>query len=507
VQSPLPQLSLDTLIAASPLLGHPLEDRSPIRNAQDFQLVQQWQAETSTPLGNVAQRDLFAVAPLDLLVANREGKKEFHLLELNGTGIGGLTNLSNPAIQAVLRAMQDMAVTQAERYPSPLILIASSGKESEQNPRLNRLIYEKLLYAESFLQGFFESGNPGQLLTTASLQADVGRISQPMPTVVVGYIKEFLRDLRVSEEGRLLLAGRPVTGLVNDRFCLNVLNQFHGKVDLNSVATMNRCHLAGADKGVAYDLLNDFLKSNTVPCFPNAVPYQFARDRQQLISAVMLWRQQGLCPVIKPQGTGLGHGIEFFLDDESEQDVVRKIDRSIALTEEFYSVPGGAFPYTVCQYVDACKLDHPGNPLHGHKYELRVVVYRDENLLKAFPSIIKVAAEPPGTENSQTRGLINNITASCQLAHAKGTDFMFPLANRATLQMFHLDEEQIQSVCHGATRFVRYVLDQVQQNPERLGLPRQQRIADSPMISFDGSTANSQLQWTWPTRNLLETHL
>jgi len=496
-------LSLDTLISASTLLGHPLEDRSAVRDAQDFQLVQQWQADTSTPLGNAAQQQLFAVAPLDLLVAQRDGRKEFHLLELNGTGIGGLTNMSNPAVQAVLQSMREMAVTQAERYDSPLILIASSGKESEQNPRLNRLIYEKLLYAEAFQQGFSQCGKPGRLLTTATLHTDDNQPSATGPTVVVGYIKEFLRELKLSDDGRLLLRGRMVTGLVNDRFCLNVFKQFQGKVDLNFVDTMNRCHLAGADKGVAYDLLNDFLQTNTVPYFPSAVPHEVAHDRQQLIATVKRWCKEGLRPVIKPQGTGLGHGIEFFLSGEPEHDVARKVDRSISLTEEFYSVPGGAFPYTVCQYVDACTLSRPGYPLHGHKYELRVVVYRDKELLKAFPSIVKVAAEPPSIEKSQSRGLINNITASCQVPHAKGTDFMFPLANRSTLAMFDLSEEQIRAVCHGATRYVRYVLDQVQQEPQRLGLPCRLSNAVNPRVSVPLPMTSCPAPLVWPTRNLL----
>ncbi len=77
------------------------------------------------------------------------------------------------------------------------------------------------------------------------------------PTVVVGYIKDFLANLTLESDGRLSLLGRPVTAAVNDRFCLNVLQQFGQGVDLGQLATMNRCFLPGADKGTAYALLNE----------------------------------------------------------------------------------------------------------------------------------------------------------------------------------------------------------------------------------------------------------
>lgn len=464
------QLSVDTLIASSPLLGHELEDRTPIQQAQDPELVRKWQDASSIPLHNSDQQHLFCVAPLDLLVTEVDGEKEFHLLELNGTGIGGLTNMAPHAVNAVLEGMSQMAVQQLETENQPLILIASSGKESDENPRLNKLIYEKLMYAEAFKQGFASRGVSSTLATMPGLCNDRIPLDEPGPAVVVGYIKEFLDELKVESDGRLTLFGRTVTGAVNDRFCMNVLSQFEGLVDLKRFATMNRCHLAGADKGVAYDLLNDFLCANPMPHFPSRINFEITHSREELVETVLNWKRRGLQPVIKPHGTGLGHGIEFFLAEEPEAEILRKIDRSIQLTQDYYKAAGGAFPYTVCEYVDACTVPHQGHPLFGHKYELRVVVYRDGMTLRAFPSIIKVACEP-ADDGSEPSGLINNITASCMKTRAKGTDYMFPLANRQTLELFGLNDDHLAAVCTAATGYVRHVLDEVQQHPERLGLP------------------------------------
>src|SRR5437868_2538557 len=86
------QVSLDTLIGVAPMLGYPLEDRNRIRAGQDSALVESLQAHTSAGLRDASQQDLFCVAPFDILVTESAGRKRFHIIEMNGTGIGGLSN-------------------------------------------------------------------------------------------------------------------------------------------------------------------------------------------------------------------------------------------------------------------------------------------------------------------------------------------------------------------------------------------------------------------------------
>src|SRR5918999_1065945 len=118
-------VSLDTLIGAAPMLGFNLEDRSRVRNAQDPELVAAFQAASEVRLADPAQRALFVVAPLDLLVTDTDGAKRFHIIETNGTGIGGLTNMPAGVIASILADLAESAAGLAE--PDPLVLIASSG--------------------------------------------------------------------------------------------------------------------------------------------------------------------------------------------------------------------------------------------------------------------------------------------------------------------------------------------------------------------------------------------
>ena len=262
-----------------------------------------------------------------------------------------------------------------------------------------------------------------------------------------------------------------------------MLQRFDEGVDLQRLQTLNRSFAAGSDKGVAYGLMNEYVQAHPQACLPAEIRHAHANCRLELVDTVLDWLACGRRVVIKPHGTGLGHGIEFFLDPRETLDtVVARIDRSLTLTEEYYGINGGALPYTVCEFVDACRIRSAEHTLCGHKYELRVVVYRHGMSLRAFPSIAKIARERDEGGGQNRRALINNITASGDTTKVHGVDFMLPLCNARTLALLDLSLEEVESLCTAATGYVRHVLDQVEDNPERFGLPAR-RVARSAMLA------------------------
>lgn len=464
------QISMDTVIATSPLLGQELENRRLIGAAQDERIASRIAFSSATRLRGASQRDLFCVAPLDLLVSAEDGQKRIHLLELNGTGIGGLTNLTDRAIGEVLQSLCETC----SRFDDPegVVLVPVSGKESETKPRLNRLMHEKLLFVEAVRQGLSSRFGQCDAANLAMLEWQAKCRQPPRPAVVLGYIKELLNDLTVEFDGSVWLHGRRVIGAVNDRFCRNMLTRFEERVDLSQLRTLNRCFAAGSDKGIAYSLMNEYVQAHPEPWLPAEIRHAHAGNRPCLIETVLDWLDRRRKVVIKPHGTGLGHGIEFFFSPREPTDrIVSRIDRSLALTEEYYGIAGGALPYTVCEYVDACRLRSSGHPLDGHKFELRVVVYRHGMSLRAFPSIAKIARERDGGGGRVRRALINNITASGDTSKVNGVEYMLPLCNERTLEILDLSLDEMESLCAAATGYVRHVLDQVEDQPERFGLP------------------------------------
>src|SRR5262249_34095326 len=152
------------------------------------------------------------------------GHKEFHVIEINGTGIGGLTNLSGEAVGCVLDSLCTMAEHLAE--PAPVVLVASSGKECDDAPRLNRLLPDRVRYAAALERGFEYSGGEPRVTTLDQVVQNPKAFAGDRAMVVLGYIKDFLAHLELDGDGRLLLGCRPVSAAINDRFCLNVMHHF-----------------------------------------------------------------------------------------------------------------------------------------------------------------------------------------------------------------------------------------------------------------------------------------
>jgi hypothetical protein len=461
------QVSIDTVIAASSMLGHRLEDRTRVREAQDVKLMKYWRDVSSISLPVAAQPTDFVIAPLDVLVSREATGPTFHIIELNGTGIGGVSNMPSEVLASVTASLRDVAATLAA--PETTLLLAVSGKECDNSPRLNKLMHEKLIFAQALADGLRAAVGDSQIVTLGGLVTGEQAYRPGTATVVIGYIKEIMQSCEVDDQQRVWLHGRQVVGAVNDRFCLNLLSKHGGKIDLGVFRPINGTFMAGGDKGLAYSLLDEFLVYHPQALFPSRVQHAHAHGRQELIDTVLQWHSCGRRVVIKPHGTGIGHGIEFFLDQQEPlSDIIARIDHSIGLTEAYYGVPGGAFPYTICEFVDSDMISTVGHRFEGHKYELRIVVYREGASLQACPSIAKVASQPYASNHCVRDALINNITHASVSKGADGGDYMLPLCNRETLRMLGLGIDEIAQLCCVSTQYVRFSVECIGRMNQRL---------------------------------------
>mmetsp|Transcript_8925 Transcript_8925/g.19044 ORF Transcript_8925/g.19044 Transcript_8925/m.19044 type:complete len:536 (+) Transcript_8925:283-1890(+) len=472
------QLSLSTVIGCSEMLGHSLEDRQNISAQQDSILVKALQACTGALLRDESQRHLFTVAPLDVLVTREDGVNRFHIIEINGTGISGLTNMPSDVVQTVLQSIAELP-KQLQGVADPVILVASSGQESF--PPVSKTLHEKILYIEALRRGFAALGRTCSITNMTRLEACPASIPQHGPLLVLGYMKQFRSHFQVDTVGRLMLLGRQVHAAINDRFVLNTLYQFDHQVDLHQFSGHNTCFSAGADKGVAYQLYNSFfggVAAGRHDVMAPRIKFSRAHSREELISTVKSWLEVESHPVvIKPQGTGCGHGIEFFFGDEGEREIEDKVDAAIQSVATNYSLSCGGLPFTVCEFLDTASVREPSGAagrhhhLTGHKFELRIVVYRDGVMLKAFPSISKVARAAFDPFHPDKGALINNITTAAKETCRAGQEFMLPLANLETLELLGISPGELEGLCRACTHFMRHVLDQVQDCPATFGLP------------------------------------
>ena len=455
------QISLPTLIGASPLLGHALEERVSIRERQDLALAREVSAHAAVPLPPF-QRRSFVCAPLDVMVARTPcGAPEFHVLELNGTGIGGITNLPEHVVSSMLHALEEIAASVAG--DDAVVLLAVSGKENDGAPRRNRLMHEKLIFADALRRGLCVAGDEARVVAASAAPVPPGRV------VVVGYMKDLLDAIECDAHGDIRYRGRPVRAVLNDRFCTNLADRMAGTFGFDRTLPINACFLPGSDKSFAYDLFNDFVRARGPAGVPRTNDYEIARDAHALVAAIEHRLRCGRRTVIKPRGTGIGHGIEFFLDPRAgREEILRAVGRSIALTSSYYGLKGGAFPYTVCDFIESCTI-MPGHALAGHRFELRVVVYRDDDRLRAFPMAVKVAPEPYDPAVPTRSSLINNVTASAE-GGGRGTDHLLPLASDETLAQVGLSRAELRQLCSICTGYVGHVLNRLHEQPQRFGL-------------------------------------
>jgi len=446
-------ISLPTLIALAPMLGHRLDDRNAVAQQQGSDLARRFAraSEISLP-ANVQMKDFF-VAPLDILPFRCGGRRRFQLLELNGTGIGGLTNMPTDLVQDILDTIAEIG--NACDGPAPLVVVASSGREVPGQAKPSHLLHEKLLFVDRIAQALERRHRRVEILALDTLVANGGWHGCSRPAVVLGYSRELVSHTDVIG-GIPRLFGRPAAAIVNDRFLWN-LTAAHGALDADAFLPANRCYEAGADKAAAYRQVNSFAVRHPFVGGATTVRFDVCQDAGTLIETVRTRLGQGEQVVIKPSGTGHGDGIEFFFGNEEEEVVHERVNRSLALVGERYGL-GAGLPYTVAEYLDAEVIQAPGHALEGCKFELRIVVYRRGAMLRAVPSIAKVAPEIWNPLHPTRGSLINNISASVRGAKTSGADHLLPLCMPETLRTLDLDEETLSKLCLWATGYVAHVL-------------------------------------------------
>lgn len=450
-------ISLSTLIETSSLLGQHLDDRSSIRDAHEVELVDRLQAETSRVLSSTEQEPYYFFGSLDFLMTGEGDNAKFQAIEFNGTGMAGVSNILTRDFNAILHELSRVPAFLTDEIP--IILVPFSGSRALKSPGSSSLVYEKILYAQAIKQGLEKRHGSASIISLENIiEKEQYRFDKPC--VVLGYLKD-LRENIIYKNGRVCLLGHPISAAMHDAFCDNTKEQFLIDDLFQQFLPINRSFSASSDKGITYQWINDYLQHEALEnrkyrYIKDKIQFCHAENRDELITHINQQLLQGHKVVIKPHASGLGRGIEFFVNSDTPQRVSEKVDASIIATQRFYGVEH-KFPYTVCEFMDTNVISIPNHPLQGHKFELRIMVYRSQNKLIAFPSIVKIATKPYNADHAERLMLLNNIAASKQ----DTLKFMFPLSNLETLNTIGVSEAQLAELCHFSTHLVGFILDKM----------------------------------------------
>lgn len=457
-------ISLSTLIQTSSLLGLRLEDFSPVRERQNQSLVEELQKESTVSLVNPDQKKHFYLSAIDFLAYDDGNEKKFKFTEINGSGFTGLSNISIPNIQTVIKELQ--TIPKHINDEVPVVIVPCSGTKAISTSGRPSLMYEKILFAQAIKEGFEKERGSADLVTLYDI-VQAGPFKPTKPTVVIGYLIDLMEYLSCID-GKMYFLGFPLSGATHDRFCDNLINAFKDEIDLNQFYSINNLFYITSDKGTAYKFFHEFRKTRDFKSFDKEFDFARVFNRKELIDAVLDRVKAGKRTVIKPHGAALGRGIEFFVIPEDDEQIINKIDCSLEAVNRFCGVEGWAFPYTVVNFVDCCTIPKKDYPLFGHKYEMRVIVYRDDDKLKAFPSIVKISSKKYEADVSDRLMLLNNVAAAAGRTKLESYNYMLPLSNMETLEVLGLKLDDLKEICSFSTEYVRYAIDKIDTNPMSL---------------------------------------
>lgn len=454
-----PTLSLSTLVEVSGLIGFPFGRNSSIRNAQDQELVLNLQKTSSVTIDNKHKKDYY-FGTLDFLVYEDNGNKQFKFLEFSGTGSGGISNISFFAINAVLAEFEK--VHNYINHSCPIILLAYTDSQSLSNSIPRKFVYERFFFSQSIKQGFREKQDAGTILTLPEIIQN-NSFSPTQPTIVIGFLKDFMKYLSCKDR-KIYFLDQPISALFNDTLCNNTVERFKDEIDLNSIYNINSIFRLSTDKSLAYSLFNSFLKKKEFKYLSKPINFTLASSRENLISELIEQTNTAKKVVIKPYSGSVGMGVEFFLQPESEEIITAKVDNSIKMAKRFQGAESRVFPYTISEFIDYFTIPQKKHPLFAHKYELRVIVYREDNKLKAFPSVVRVAGLPYDESNFDRLMLLSYASLGDSKITMPKYKFLMPLSNNETLNILGLKMDELEDLCSFSTNYINYTIRELSQN-------------------------------------------
>ncbi|HAN90733.1 MAG TPA: hypothetical protein DCQ33_01460, partial [Nitrospira sp.] len=356
---------------------------------------------------------------------------------LNGSGTAGISNLPPDHQERLYCGVIEAGREIAGEAPLVMFPFRPSIGPSPK--------YERALLAQALATGLAATRGRSRIHWVGGGDA---RSIPAGPVVALGQ----LRGLVHTDAAGPRVGERQELATFNDLFALHLrarLGTAEGPPAINPFFAIT------ASKAETYRAFESFVAADD-PLLART-PHDVAADAESLLVAVRARVTAGHGAVVKPLACGGGRGVAFFQPGTSEADLRAALARSQA--EVVWPVPivgeppRPAFPYAVCDLLEADTVPRFTHPLFGHRFEIRILIYRHDGRIRGFPSIAKVAPRRFSAAAPEAAMLLNNISH-----HGEGAEgHALPLASPATLDALGLDVATLENLTRRAVAFVDHV--------------------------------------------------
>lgn len=447
-------VSFSTILELSPILGLNLIEFKNIRDAQDQNMLEEIIEETTIMIENSSKLDDYYFGCLDYLVYEENNKKYYSFLEFNGTTSVLFSTIPLKTLDKMLMGLSECV--QNIKDSVPVVMIPISTVPNKHGFIISKFYHERMLIAEYLKRGLQKYFGRGKIVNLKDLLRQ-NSFNPSEPTIVMGHINEFSQIFKCIDE-RLCIFEQPISLSIQDRTCHKIFTEYQGKIKEDAFIVVNGIYSFGGNKAQAYYMHNSFIENNYFKGFDKPICFEIANTKEELITKVIQKVRDGKQIVIKPCALGSGKGLCFFLNNESTDEIVEKIESSIKSSEGIQS-NNWIYPYTICDFVDAAVIDNHEHPRKGHKFELRIFVYRENNKLKAVPSLVKIAPRIYNQAELDSLMLLNNVSVSSAQNLGTVDDFTMPLNNNETLKTIKLTVDDLKDISAFSVNLIKYVID------------------------------------------------
>ena len=535
------------------------DDMSRIGREQDQQLANELCRLSAIEMPAGAKPNDGVVLPPDVMAYwvrhGDEAKMLYACPEINGTGFGGIATMPPAQFRQMMNAHRDVAndmlKTAHKNGEQPLLLIANSGREGAERTDGaylqkdgSKMTWEKAHVADHYARQWKSDGEenfPDSLdkvitpyyRTIDRAAAEFGKDStqyaeiekqayaaaskemdktRDKPLVLLGFSIDVAAVCRI-EDGRPVLFGRAVNGLLNDRAAENLNMVQGGKLDYKKVTLINSTVDEGVNKFAAALARAEFANSEEAAALPRiaaergftydvqgldkAFHYQHRDQRgntegmsplelkahystffrgvtaEEGIDGIMkayddfMALGHGFRPLFKPNGSGQAKGIIAPLYDDTREQFRERFEKNLEENIKGKFGAGAGYPFEVEILKELARTPE------GENYDLRYTIVQGRQpkldqqgrisravarTIESFPLLWKREPAPETVRGGPLEFSPTNITAAVAKTGRPAEEFVSALSSAKGISESGMNENLAKSIGLYFSAFYAFLL-------------------------------------------------